>query len=261
MNRSTLIAQKAANVVESCKKSGISIRVLAACAIRIHCPNSVDLLDQMQREISDIDFISLTKHVSDIRKQFEKLGYDTSHDTSRYYAHLYGQVRNRFKEPETGVNVDIFYDKLEMCHTIDLRNRLELDFPTIPVSDLLLAKMQIVEINKKDINDALVLIREHPVSESEQNSIDSRYIASLLAEDWGFYYTVTANLHKLIEHLDSIPILRSSEGQVRGNIDLLLKAIDSQPKSFRWKARARVGTRKKWYKEVEEVSMVPPAER
>jgi len=254
VNRSDLLAQKAVDVAAAGKVKGIPIRVASACAVRIHCPKSLTLLDEMQRTVKDLDFFSLSKFEAQIPPLFEKLGYDLSEDFSKYYAHLYGVIRNRFSDPETGVTIDVFYDKLEMSHTIDLRKRLEVDFPTVTVSDLLLAKMQIVKINKKDIEDALILLREHEISESDADSINSRYVSNVLAADWGFYYTVTSNLQKARESIDSYPVLKNDADYIRKKIDFLLQTADACPKSMRWKLRAKVGIKQKWYTDVDEVS-------
>ena len=82
------------------------------------------------------------------------------------------------------MKVDVFFDRLDMNHIIDFKNRLELDFPTISLADLLLEKMQIVQINEKDIKDTIILLREHPVEDPDKETINANYVASLLAEDW-----------------------------------------------------------------------------
>ena len=254
VNKSDLLAQKAIAVAESGRKENLPVRVAAACAVRIHCPESVRLLDEMQRTVNDIDFFSLSKYEDEIPKLFVKLGYDSSGDFSKYYAHLYGVIRNRFKDPETGVTLDVFYDKLEMSHKIDLRKRLELDFPTITVSDLVLAKMQIVKINKKDIEDTLILFKDHDVAESDGDSINSKYVSQVLADEWGFYYTFTSNLAKVKESIGSYLLLNDYAEQIGKKIVSLRETIDAFPKSTRWKLRAKVGTRQKWYTDVDEVS-------
>ena len=257
LNHSEELAAEALKVAESGRQTGILVRVLGACAIRIHSPGSKALLDHMQRLISDVDFVSHSKYESEIHALFTSLGYLPDSQISKLYAHMYGQIRDRFKDPKTSTTLDVFYDKLEMCHTIDLRKRLEVDFPTISVSDLLLEKMQIVKINKKDIEDTLVLFREHAVSESEQDSLNSKYIARVLSDDWGFYYTAATNLRNLKEYVTSYVILADSAEVIQGRIDAVLKAIDAHPKSLGWKMRAKIGSRRKWYNEVEEVSMGP----
>ncbi|NIR86096.1 hypothetical protein GWO13_00380, partial [Candidatus Bathyarchaeota archaeon] len=127
-------------------------------------------------------------------------------------------------------------------------------YPTVSLADLFLGKMQIVKINLKDIKDTVVLLREHGIGESDHETLNSKYIAKLLSKDWGFYYTVTTNLRETKERLLTLKALNKNDASdVRAKIDKLLEIIDSEPKSMGWKMRAKIGTKKKWYEEVEEV--------
>ena len=75
-----------------------------------------------------------------------------------------------------------------------------------------------------------------------------------MSEDWGFYYTTTMNLNKIKSFLPKYDVLTEEQRSlVTSRIDRLLQAIENSSKSFRWKMRARVGTSKKWYNDVEEV--------
>lgn len=131
---------------------------------------------------------------------------------------------------------------------------MELDFPTITPSDLLLEKMQIVQITEKDLKDTMILLREHEIKEHENDVINTKYIAKLLSNDWGFYYTVTTNLKKTKEFLNFFDALTDEDKNIISEkIDKLLDYIEREPKSLKWKARAKIGTRKKWYREVETI--------
>ena len=122
--------------------------------------------------------------------------------------------------------------------------------------DLLLEKMQIVEINLKDFKDTIVLLLEHDLGRPGSNSektIDTDYIVNLMASDWGFYYTFTTNLNRVKEHVDQFDALASPDKDViRSRIDELIDLIEVSPKSLKWKLRATVGTKKLWYQEVSE---------
>ena len=260
MNRSDEFEHAAVRIAEAAKTEGIPLRVLGACAIRIQCRESKHLLDEMNRAISDLDFISYEKYEPKITPFFTNLGYKVDSEVSKYYSHLYGMLRDRFKDPNMGSTLDVFYDKLQMCHTVDLTKRLEVDFPTISLSDLLLEKMQIVQINKKDLDDMVVLLMSHPVSESDQNSVNRKYLADVLSEEWGFYYTVSTNLQKLKEYARAYFARTGTTDSVSKKIDDLLQSIEAHPKGFKWKMRAKIGNRQKWYNDVDEVSMgnAPP---
>jgi hypothetical protein len=114
--------------------------------------------------------------------------------------------------------------------------------------------MQIVQINEKDIKDTVVIMREHDVGDLDNETVNARYIARTLSDDWGFYYTVTTNLGKVKNSLSSVQVLSDQDrADVSSKIDKLVSCIEEQPKSMRWKMRAKIGTKKKWYNDVEEV--------
>jgi len=187
-----------------------------------------------------------------MKKLFADLGYVPMVSM----ALLFGTGKNRaiYKDESHNRSVDVFFDKLEMCHTLEFKNRLELDYPTIPLSDLLLQKIQIIKINEKDIKDIIILLREHQVGEFEKETVNINYIARLLSKDWGFWYTVTLNLDKTKEFLAEYKNLADADRKdVETKLDNILKRIEDEPKSIQWKLRSKVGTSKKWYTEVEEL--------
>ena len=163
-----------------------------------------------------------------------------------------------FFDPNTeGLHTDVFFDKLEFCHDIPFKGRLEVDYPTLPLAELLLEKLQIVQINEKDIVDIIMLTREHDMGSSDKEVINADRIAKLLSEEWGFYYTATTNLKKVRdEFLPTYTALGEDDrSDVAKKITLLLDRIENEPKSMSWKVRARVGASRKWYRDsIEEVS-------
>jgi hypothetical protein len=166
-------------------------------------------------------------------------------------------ARHVFLHKQTGLNVDVFADELYFCHRIPFKGRLELDSPTICTTDLLLEKMQIVEINLKDFKDTIVLLLEHPLShqQSGPKAIDVDYIVDMMRQDWGFYYTFTTNLKRVPDHLSEFSSL-AEEGKdiIRARIDALLNTIEAAPKTLGWRMRSKIGTRSRWYQEVSEKS-------
>lgn len=242
--------KKGIEIVESAKKRNIELRLLGCVAVKLHCPKLRRFHEEtMDRHATDLDYIAFSKDRSKIKGLLEELGYDIMKTTVPM------ERRDIFKDKEE-LKVDVFFDKLEMCHAIDFKNRLLLDYPTISLADLILEKTQIVKINEKDIKDMIILMYEHEVGNSENDTINGKYIAELLAKDWGFYYTVTTNL-KLIkdQFLEKWKNILSTEirESVANKINMLLSNIENEPKSTGWKIRASVGTKKKWYKDVEEV--------
>jgi hypothetical protein len=161
-------------------------------------------------------------------------------------------MRQQYSDPANRRMADVFFDQLEMCHTLNFRGRLEFDSPTITLADFLLEKMQIVELNEKDKIDTVVLLREHAIGDSDNETINAQYISRLLAKDWGFYYTVTTNLGKIKDYARS-SMTEEHSRDVAAKTDRLVERIESEPKTTGWKMRARVGTKRKWYRDVEEV--------
>jgi len=245
--------QEANRVLAAAREKGIQLRLMGACAIRMHCPTFAGLHDALQRPLSDLDFVSYFKFNTDLKNLLIQLGY-----TPRVGAALLtsaGKLRQIYYDEMNRRVIDIFFDRLAMCHVINFKGRLELDYPTIPLADILLEKMQIVEINDKDLKDSVVLLREHEIGQVEKETVNAKYIADLLSNDWGFYFTVTTNLNKLKDALARFENLSAKDrADVEEKIMKLLATIEKEPKSFGWKMRARVGTSKKWYTDVEEVS-------
>lgn len=242
--------RKGLEIVESAKKEGIELRLLGAVAVKIQSPRLRKFHeDMMDRQATDLDFIAYSKDRNKIKKLFEKLKYTPIKTV------LPMENRDLFIEND-GVKVDVFYDKLAMCHAIDFTHRLEVDYPAISIADIILEKTQIVKINEKDIKDLIILFAEHELGSDENHMINSSYISKLLAKDWGFYYTVTTNL-KLVrdQFLGKWKDASAQEylDKVGPRIDKLLRQIEAEPKSMGWKMRQSVGTKKKWYKDVEEV--------
>ena len=230
--------------------AGIPLRLVGSYAVRMHCPAHAEFLDRLQREtVNDLDFVSERKFARDIQRIFESLGYvgdkrleQASDGQQRYFVH-----------PETRLGVDVYLGSMNYCHPIDMEGRLESDPTTVPLAELLLSKLQIVELTEKDIKDVLVLLLAHDVGPGDTGSINVDRIADVLAHDWGFHHTVTTNLATIEQHLPEYPVLTDEERVTVGDrIDRLRRRIEAEPKDRRWKLRAKVGTRVRWYQAVEE---------
>lgn len=242
---------EALNLVREAEEKGIRLRILGSIAYRLQCPQNLHLFQDTKRVLTDVDFGAEKKQNRAIREFLINRGYRP--DEGIYMASE--GSRHAYLHPETGLNVDVFADELYFCHRIPFKNRLELDKPTICTTDLLLEKMQIVEINLKDFKDTIVLMLEHPLSNQQAGTkaIDVDYVTDMMRQDWGFYYTFTTNLKRVAEHFGEFPSLREDQRTViKNRIDTLLDVIESAPKTLGWKMRSKIGTRAKWYQEVSE---------
>jgi len=238
------------NIVAEAQKRGAVIRLLGAVAFNIHCPTYGHFQQEAKRHFTDLDFAAYFSHNAAIRQAFTKLGFEED----REVAVVFARERMIYNMPGTELHVDIFFDKLNFCHPIPWAGRLEVDSPTIPLAELLLEKMQIVQINPKDIIDTIMLLREHPLDQSDHETINASRIAAMCAKDWGLWRTVTMNLKKTIDISKEYSWLPEADRNVViDKVDQLLSIIDAQPKSSSWSIRNKIGDRVKWYKEVHEV--------
>lgn len=246
------IFSEARTLVEKAQSESIILRVLGGLAVRLHSSEFSSLYQNLGRvtEFADMDLITLGENQKKLEPFFRQNGFNPEPRVRRTPA--IWAYRHMYLRPDGKSNVDVFFDKLEMSHTIDLRQRLAVDSPTISLADLLLAKLQIHEINEKDVKDAIVLIRAHEMADKDQESINEEYIAQLMSQDWGFYHTVTTNLRKTTLLLQDYQIGQRDKDDVLSKIDRLLARIESEPKTSRFKMRARIGEKKKWYNEVDE---------
>ena len=246
-----LMMAEAERIVAEGRKRDLHLRLLGALAFQFQCPKHVYLTKKLGRVLSDIDFAAYGGERSEINKMMREFGYT---DQPMITA-LFGHQRMIWDNKSNGMHTDIFYDKLEMNHVIPFAKRLEIDELTIPLADMLLEKMQIVHINEKDVIDTIMLLLEHPIGEETSKTIDVRHVAAMLSEDWGFYYTFTENLKKIQDRLPSFGELTDEDrADISTKIQTVLKTIEDQPKTMGWKIRARVGAKKKWYREVEDVA-------
>ena len=248
-----LLSQEHHRILEAANQNQVTMRLLGALAFELRCPEQAGLRKALGRTLSDLDYTALSKHWEQVINVLTGLGYEF--DERR--AMLHGLDRVIFFHP-TGLRVDVFFDRLDMCHTIDFRERISLDAETITLADLFLEKMQIVRITHKDIIDTLSLFMAHPVTDTEEG-INAAYIAKRLSSDWGFYYTATTNLKRVRdEFLDQYTLIPEADRRLaRGRMDDMLDRIEAAPKSLQWKMRAQVGTRMKWYKDVGELERKP----
>jgi hypothetical protein len=266
-----IFLQESQKIVEKAEGEGITLRILGGLGIAIHCQEYKDFAQKLGRvgtnvierqEYSDIDLVSYRSHRDRLKEFFDKLGYAKRRATLSTAA----SERQIYFHPKGWFYIDVFFDKLLVAnHPIDFRGRLELDYPTITVTDMLLEKIQMWEaFSVKDLKDCLLLLRAHGVSQKpEKESVDASYIAKLLAQDWGFWYTATTNLKKIkafLEKMDELApqanmdpkqISLQDREEIAQKVDKILEAIDKEPKSFGWKMRAKIGTKKKWYNPVE----------
>jgi hypothetical protein len=246
--------READRVLGAATGADVTLRLLGALAFRRRCPRYGHLQDRMGRLFTDIDFAGYGRQVPAIREVMAGLGY---REDTGVYVESEG-TRLIFDHPGIGLHADVFLDKLEFCHTIAWDGRLEVDDETIPLAELVLEKMQIVEINEKDVIDTIMLLLEYALADRDEDAINIGHIAELCAHDWGLWRTTTMNLDKVRRLADEYPQLGEEEKAiVRDRVGEGLERIEREPKSKKWRMRAVIGDRKKWYRDVGELGPVP----
>ncbi len=237
-------------ILEASNEAGLTLRVIGSLAFQIHCPSYGFLQQAMGRAYTDIDFAAYRKQAKDIKVLMAGLGYSEDREV---FIVSEGD-RAIFNNPDNGLHVDVFFDKLDFCHLISWNERLEVDSPTIPLAEMILEKMQIVKINEKDVIDTIMLLMEHPLGKVDEETINVDRIALLCAQDWGLWRTTTMNLDKVKQLAHTYSQLTDEQKQqVVSQVEAALERIENEPKNLAWRLRARVGDRVKWYKDVDEV--------
>jgi hypothetical protein len=256
--------EEALDIIKKANDMNITLRILGGVAVYIHSlysETAIKLYQKIERfekgksKFADLDLIAYEKQRKKVMELFEKklhFNYDI------LIKAIFARKRLIYYHPKGYCHVDVFFDKLEFNHDVHFGGRLDLDFPTITLADLVLSKMQIHKINLKDIVDLIILFAGHDVSESQdKETIDGTYIATVLSDDWGFWYDAVHNLETVKEfstkfHAEG-KLTKEECNVVTGRVTKLLKIIDQTPKTNNWLKRAKVGTSKPWYREVEEV--------
>ncbi len=237
-------------IIKASDESGILLRVIGSLAFQMHCPTYGYLQEAMGRAYTDIDFAAYRKQTKEIKELMAGLGYTENREV---FIVSEGE-RSIFDRSEVGLHVDVFYEKLDFCHAIYWAGRLEVDAPTIPLAELLLEKMQIVQINEKDIIDTIMLLMEHPLGDIDNETINIKRVAELCSTDWGLWRTTTMNLDKVRKLAQGYEQLKPEQkAHIESQVASAMERIDQEPKSLAWRLRSRVGDRVKWYKDVDEV--------
>lgn len=236
--------------LEEPENKHLVLRLIGALAFRTHYPQYGRIQDNLGRVFTDIDFAGYSKQYKDIVRLMPELGYEEDKQVTQ----LFGDFRLLFHDPVNGRHIDVFLDKLDFCHVMPFVGRLEAETLTLPLAELLVEKMQILQINEKDVIDTIMLLREHNIGDTDNEEINAKIVCNLVCNDWGMWRTLTGNLNLVDEYLEKYPSLEQEDRDVvRVRLKELRRRIDEAPKSLKWKARSKIGDRVKWYKDVEEL--------
>ena len=240
------ILEEAKRVIAATSEAGLSVRLIGGVAIRLHA--SQGLPSALERSYQDIDLVTAPKAGRRTVKLLEELGYEPN---DRFNALNAG--RAVVYDTQHQRQVDIFVGEFRMCHTIDLASRLEADNPTIPLAELLLTKLQIVSLNRKDLVDIAAILYVHDVGDDDNDTVNAHRIAKVMASDWGLWRTARGTVETSQARLGELGLDAEGDHRVRERLARLWRRVEEEPKTFRWRSRARIGERSRWYEEPEEV--------
>jgi hypothetical protein len=243
---------EALRLIDLATARGLQVRLMGGLAFHAQVPSWTA---RVERERRDIDLATRARDRPGLTELMTGGGYVAD----KQFNALYGRKQLYFVDPDRQRPVDVIIDSLEMCHTFEFADRLGVEPRTLPLAELLLSKLQVAHINRKDILDALALLSEYPLGQTDAGTINVGTITGLTSNDWGWWRTVTGNLERSRQFLageiqpGELDFGRPARFDAAAQADALRQAIDDAPKSTRWRLRARVGERVQWYQEPEEV--------
>jgi hypothetical protein len=243
----TGLASEARRLIDLAADRGIVLRLLGGLAIQMLTPE----LPPRTRAGQDLDFGS----VRSSRKPLTEMLAEEGYVGDRNFNALYGDKQLYFTHADSGLAVDVMIDRLHMCHTVEFAERATVMPYTLSPTDLLLSKLQIVELNAKDLDDCLRLLVSFELDDSDNaDVIDLRVIRALVGDDWGWFKTISLNLERIGNALADGSAAPSDGGRLdpTAAVQTLSQTLAETPKSRRWKLRDRIGERKRWYDVPEE---------
>jgi hypothetical protein len=236
-------------IVDGARSQGVVMRVMGPLALHYYFPEQVDMYARLERlgdrYFTDIDFAAYGKQRKHMIDFMKSMGYECDLQTMV----VSGKTRHIYYAGPVPM-IDVFFDKLDYCHEVNYDGRLELDEYSVSLADILLQKLQIWEINDKDLKDIEYLFITAQIGEDDDRKINQTYVAKRFADDWGFWYTATTNLGRVKDHVEGVAALSDEQkAKVKQVADQFLARIEAEPKTRGWEKRAKKGTSKIWYNE------------
>jgi hypothetical protein len=249
----TRLPEEGAGIVAAAQARGLAVRLMGGVGIRLLLGDRCR--PALERAYRDLDVIVRRRDA----RAVEALLADRGWEPAAEFNALNGARRLLFHDPASEAQVDVFVEAFEMCHKLPLADSLDRPGPSLPAIDLLMSKLQIVSLNAKDRGDCYALLAGCPVADGDPAAIEPDRLAALTADDWGLHHTFELNLGRLRDGLAEAPLDDADRAGVRAALGTLDRAMDEAPKSRGWKLRARIGERKRWYDEPEEVDRTAEA--
>ncbi|MDX6686167.1 MAG: hypothetical protein QOF86_2295 [Baekduia sp.] len=230
-------------LVEQATAQGLTVRLMGGIGVRMVVGDRFP--ERFARTYGDIDIIVGRRDARAVEDLLAARGWDPA----TAFNALNGSRRLLFHDPAGSAQVDVFVEAFEMCHALPFAESLQRPGPTLPATDLLMSKLQIVALNAKDRGDLYALLEGCDVRDGDHRAIEPDRVAALTGRDWGLHHTFELNLGRLREGLAAA----EAPAALGGSIDAIAEAMERGPKTRAWKLRAKIGERKRWYEDPEEV--------
>jgi len=240
------VVTEAHRLMERATSASLAVRVLGGAAVLMRSEGISS--PALTREVKDIDLITSSGERFTVAEMLAASGYEPDKEFNAFQ----GRRRLLFFDRPRDRQLDVFVGDFSMCHVIPLGPRLVLDPATLPLAELALTKLQIVKLNAKDRTDLYRLFLAHDVGDGDGELINGARIAELCSRDWGLERTVTMTVDRLREGLAASGLTGAERSVIGGRLDRLSERIASHGKTQRWRLRARIGDRMRWYEDPDE---------
>jgi len=243
------VVEEATRVLDAARAEDLQVRLVGGLAVALHAPGG--LHPAVARPYKDIDLVTSKGRSKQAAQFLERVGYEPN----RQFNATNGHRRLLFYDLPNSRQVDVFVGTFEMCHIVPVADRLEVSALGIPLAELLLTKMQIVELNPKDMTDVLTMLYHHDVADTDAGAaINAQRVAELCAADWGLWRTTKVNTERVRRAIPQAGLEPAAQRLMLDRLDRLWQRIDAVPKPRAWRLRDRIGDRKRWYQEPDEVA-------
>lgn len=243
------VLDEARRLLDAATTQNVVIRLFGGTAVQLRVPGQI--APCFVRVCRDIDLVTLNRKNREVARFLTSVGYEAN---ERFNA-INGAERMVFYDMAHQRQLDVFVGSFEMCHRIPVADRLHVGEDTLPLAELLLTKLQIFQLNRKDLIDIWCLLYYHDVTASDDgDTINGAVVAKILAGDWGLWRTVQQSIQIVRERLGELDIDDEGRSRIEDRLTKLWSMVEAEPKSLKWRSRSKVGERVKWYLEPEEIA-------
>lgn len=238
---------EARELVAAATERELNVRLLGGLGIRVLLGDRFPA--ELERHYGDIDVFCDKRSARGLEQLLPERGWAAE----QAFNALNGARRMLFHDPHGPAQVDVFVGAFEMCHVLPLGEELGRGELSLTATDLLMSKLQVVSLNAKDRGDCYALLIGCPVADGDPSALEPQRLTSVTSADWGIQHTFEINFGRLRDGLPDSALAAGQRDVVSSALAKLGRAMEQAPKTRGWKLRARIGERKRWYDEPEEV--------